>query len=143
MKTQQERAGYIVRLYQKLNPDTKVDSNTTIKNTTIWRLCETSGGPFQRIRKWTEAKVNALEGNVVINDFREQVDENFRLFEGRQKKYGDSWKVLTIPAIANLVEMKMHRIANMDIKDIDPKIEDEFRDGANYCVFGLLKLLNK
>lgn len=65
------------------------------------------------------------------------------LMISRNKKYGDSWKVLTIQSIANLIEMKMHRIANMDTKNLDPKIEDEFSDACNYAIFGLIKLNQK
>jgi len=141
MNTQKERAAYIVELYQKLNPEKKITSNTEIKNTTIWRLCETNGGPFQRIKSWCETKVNELEGHEDINLFKQESDKNFELFRSRHIKYGDSWKVLSVQSIANLIEMKMHRISNM--QDLDPKVEDELRDVANYACFGLLKYLHK
>ena len=66
--------------------------------------------------------------------------EAHTLMVGRNDKYGDSWKVLTLQSIANLVEMKMHRIARMDSKNLDPKILDEFTDGLNYCAMGVAAL---
>lgn len=141
MRTQSERAVYIVSLFQKLNPDKEINRNTEIKNTTIWKLCETTGGPFQRIKKWAEDKVNKLEGNELYTDFKNEMDKNYQLFEGRSKKYGNSWQVMKVQSIANLCEMKLHRISNMDT--LEPKIEDELRDTANYMIFALLKLTKK
>ncbi len=60
------------------------------------------------------------------------------LMEERNLKYGDSWRVLTIPSVANLIEMKMHRIANLPAGA--PKTRDEFMDTINYACMGLLKL---
>lgn len=64
--------------------------------------------------------------------------EAFDLMKSRNTKYGDSWKVLSIQSLANLCEMKLHRIANLD--KVEPKIYDELIDTLNYMVFGLLKL---
>jgi hypothetical protein len=140
MTTQKERADYIVSLYQKLNPEKKISANSEIKNTTIWRLCETTGGPFQRIKKWCEQKIENLEGGEDVDLFKQEMSKNFELFKGRNKKYGDSWKVMRVQSIANLCEMKLNRISNMD--KLEPKIEDELRDVSNYMIFALLKLIH-
>lgn len=68
------------------------------------------------------------------------MEEAHILMVGRNDKYGDSWKVLTLQSIANLVEMKMHRIARMNSQNLDPKILDEFTDGLNYCAMGIAAL---
>lgn len=68
-------------------------------------------------------------------------DECLKLVKGRNKKYSNSWKVLTIKSIANMCEMKMNRFRKLDVKDV--KAEDEFKDTINYCVFALWKLKNK
>lgn len=62
----------------------------------------------------------------------------FQLMVGRNGAYGDSWKVLSIQSIANLIEMKMNRIARLG--EADAKTEDEFMDVVNYAIFGLLKM---
>lgn len=66
--------------------------------------------------------------------------ECLSLMRARNAKYGNSWKVLTIQSIANLIEMKMHRIANMNAQELDVKILDEFMDAINYAIFALMKL---
>ena len=79
----------------------------------------------------------------IERDAQEQFGKCFDLMMSRNKKYGNSWRVLTIQSIANLIEMKMHRIANMSIQSLDPKTEDEFVDAANYAIMGLMKLNEK
>jgi len=79
--------------------------------------------------------------DVEMDQMKEIVDNCHQLMRSRNAKYGDSWKVLSIPSMANLSEMKLHRIANM--ANIDPKVEDELIDVINYCTFALWKLKNK
>ncbi len=69
---------------------------------------------------------------------REEFEKCLSLMLERNEKYGDSWKVLTIPSLANLIEMKMHRIANLPSGA--SKTNDEFQDTVNYALMGLLKL---
>lgn len=69
---------------------------------------------------------------------KEEFDRCFELMKSRNKAYGNSWKVLSVQAIANLMEMKMNRIAKLG--EIDTKVLDEFQDCANYAIFALLKL---
>lgn len=64
--------------------------------------------------------------------------EACHLMISRNKKYGDSWKVLSVQSIANLCEMKLNRIAKLG--EVDAKTEDELIDTLNYMVFGLIKL---
>lgn len=164
---QSQRIAYMIGLWERLNPGAIGTLSTTINNTTIGRLCETSGGPYQRVITWLEKKVDELSfpvetseslaskglldseyRNMLLEDRpktdMEQADLEFQkcfeLMQGRNTKYGDSWKVLSVQSIANLIEMKMHRIANMNAKELDPKIEDEFIDAVNYGIFGLIKL---
>lgn len=156
---QSQRIAYMIGLWEKVN-GCEGNLSTRINNTTIGRLCETSGGPYQRVITWLEKKVDELSmpeknepeeseyRNALLEDKpytdMEKADKEFQkcfeLMQGRNAKYGDSWKVLSVQSIANLIEMKMHRIANMDTKDLDPKIEDEFIDAVNYGIFGLIKL---
>lgn len=67
-KTPRDRIDYVVRMYKKLNPELDVTSKTTIKNTTIEELCKFDGGPYQRIKKWLEGK---LEEKPVLQTIRE------------------------------------------------------------------------
>lgn len=69
---------------------------------------------------------------------RDLFEECLQLMLERNAKYGDSWRVLTIPSLANLAEMKLHRIANLPPGA--PKTKDEFMDTVNYALMGLLKL---
>lgn len=166
---QSQRIAYMIGLWEKVNPGCEGTLSTTINNTSIGRLCETAGGPYQRVITWLEKKVDELSSSVesepeemlaskglLDSEYRnalledkpytdmEKADKEFQkcfeLMQGRNAKYGDSWKVLSVQSIANLIEMKMHRIANMNTKDLDPKIEDEFIDAVNYGIFGLIKL---
>jgi len=104
------------------------------------------------MKNWLEEKVESLSSPLQDEerDLREEVgltdmdlarkefSRCFKLMQGRNEKYGDSWKVLSIQSIANLIEMKMHRIANLP--EGAPKTEDEFQDAVNYSIFALLKL---
>jgi len=82
-----------------------------------------------------------MQKNKMPERFQEQQKKAFDLMMSRNKKYGDSWKVLSIQSIANLCEMKMNRIAKLG--EIDAKTEDEFFDIINYACFALIKLNNK
>lgn len=72
-----------------------------------------------------------------MKQFKQILDSCYKLMLSRNKKYGNSWQVLSIPTIANLIEAKMNRISKLGL---DAKIEDEFIDAINYSVFGLIKL---
>jgi len=71
-------------------------------------------------------------------EIRAQFENCLKIMLERNEKYGDSWKVLTLPSLANLIEMKMHRIANLPSGA--PKTLDELQDTVNYALMGLLKL---
>lgn len=157
---QSQRIAYMIGLWERMNPGCEGTLSTTINNTSIGRLCETAGGPYQRVITWLEKKVDETsmseKSEPIESEYRSMLLEDrtltdmekadrefqkcFELMQGRNAKYGDSWKVLSVQSIANLIEMKMHRIANMDTKDLNPKIEDEFIDAVNYGIFGLIKL---
>lgn len=145
MNTQKERAQYIVELYQKLNPEKKITSNTEIKNTTIWRLCEYNGAPFQRIKSWCEKKVGELEKTKIINEDMKLTEEQFenckKLMNSRNQKYGDSWKRLRLNSIIDLMIMKLDRCQKQELDD--HAIEVELEDVVNYGVFGLTKIRNE
>ena len=144
MDSQVSRSAYIVEMYRKITRDETINSNTQIKNTSIWRLCQSNGPAYQRIKSWCESKIIELQNQDPVNEDMKEAWEEFvkcyNLMKGRNTKYGDSWKVLTIQSLANLIEMKMHRIANMNSQQLDPKIEDEFIDTINYGIFGLIKI---
>lgn len=143
---QESRINYIIEMYKKINPTDVINKYTTIKNTSIEKLCEFNGGAYNRIREWMESKIFELQTPIIKDDdiikFKEEMNKCFELFKSRNKKYGSSWKALTMSSIANLIEMKMNRIANMDIEKLNPKIEDEFIDACNYAIMGLMKLNN-
>ncbi len=147
----QERINYLVSLLYELDPEGIYDGDYKIKNATLDSICEYPGGGYFRIKSWLEKKVEEKQ-NELGEKFtpksdmelaREQFQKCFELMQSRNKKYGDSWKVLTIQSLANLCEMKLHRIANMQSDNLDPKIEDELVDTANYMIFALIKLTNK
>jgi predicted nucleic acid-binding Zn-ribbon protein len=112
-------------------------------------ICEKCGKVFNQEVNWDESfeklcpecyankelKLQELQENK--KEFREILDTAFMLFEERNEKYGNSWEVLTIQSTANLIEMKMNRIATLGI---ETKTEDEFIDTINYAVMGILKL---
>lgn len=79
--------------------------------------------------------------NEDMSEAEKIYNEAFELMKSRNLKYWDSWRVLSIQSIANLCEMKLHRISNLD--KLEPKIYDELIDTLNYMVFALLKLNNK
>lgn len=145
-----------MKLLQNITPDEVVEPETKIKGTPIKKLCEYNAGGYQRVIAWLESQQPKEEGNiktaaellkteastVLTNemDVMETLSKDaHNVMTERSKKYGDSWKVLTIQSIANLIEMKMNRIANMRNENLDPKIEDEFIDAINYAKMGLYK----
>lgn len=134
---QADRIRYIVSMFQVINPKDVITPETKIKNTTIERLCEYDMPPYRRIKEWCEKKTLELQGQNQHLEFKKILDQAFETFKGRNEKYGDSWKVLSISSTANLIEMKMNRIARLGT---DAKTEDEFIDTINYAVMGILKL---
>lgn len=141
-RTPRDRTDYIVRMYKLINGE--ANPSTLIKNTSIADLCKFDSGPYQRIKSWCEKKIEEIEKNnkpklnLDMIEAEQLYKQCFELMKSRNEKYGDSWKVLTIPSLANLCEMKLHRIANLP--EGAPKTEDELMDTVNYCIFGLLKL---
>jgi len=149
------RINLIVSMYQELNDlqgtDIRVGRDTLFNNVTIEKLCEYGGPGYFRVLNWLQQKVGEARNskkeedaeNIDMNLASQEFKKSFELMKSRNKKYGDSWKVLSIPSIANLCEMKLNRISNMDIENLDPKIEDELRDTMNYMAFALIKLNQK
>jgi hypothetical protein len=71
-------------------------------------------------------------------EFVEEILEECKeLMNERNQKYGDSWRTLSIQSTANLIEMKMNRVARLGL---DAKIKDELQDSINYAIFALYKL---
>lgn len=79
-----------------------------------------------------------MKESIDVDEVRVLFEKCLALMIERNEKYGDSWKVLTVPSIANLIEMKLHRVANLPSGA--PKVEDEFMDTVNYALMALLKL---
>ena len=73
--------------------------------------------------------------------FKEILKECYEVMMSRNKSYGQSWRVLSVKSIANLIEMKMNRISQLP--EGAPKAVDEFRDVLNYSCFALMKLREK
>ena len=85
-----------------------------------------------------EYSKESLEDQELRKNATEIQKNALELMMWRNVKYWDSWKVLTIQSLANLCEMKLHRIARL--WEMEAKTEDELIDVMNYCVFGLMKL---
>ena len=135
------RVQYVMEMYQKINPNEEITSQTKIKGTTIEKLCEFDAGGYQRVKMWCEDKLNSRERDSEIEIIAKEFQRCFQLMKSRNEKYGNSWKVLSVPSIANLIEMKMNRIAKLGAEA--PKTEDELMDSINYAIFALLKFTKK
>lgn len=146
-KDQQYRLEYLINGLKKIegqnNKDVIIDKDTKLRGTTLEKLSLYNGPAFNRVSSWIKEKLDEIgtpNQPTETTLFRNKMQECFDLFKSRNNKYGDSWKVLSLQSVANLIEMKMHRVANMSTQQIDPKIKDEFQDSVNYAVMGLLKL---
>jgi len=149
-----ERLSKLISLFSKIE-GVKISEDYQVRGTTLRKLAETNGGGYQRVLKWAEGKVAPkvpktrleTETPALIDpemmEMKNQLKGAWEVMVGRNTKYGDSWKVLSIPSMANLIEMKMHRIANMTEKDLNPKIIDEAVDAINYSAMILFKLKEK
>lgn len=100
---------------------------------------------FESLMKYYQDKLKECRSsNIGISDEKLKIKaieiqkKALDLMMSRNDKYWDSWKVLTIPSLANLCEMKLHRIARL--WEIDAKTEDELIDTLNYMIFWLIKL---
>ncbi len=56
-----DRIQTMIKLYQKLNPDIKVDKDTKINNATISNICKYEGEVYYRVKRWCEEKVSKLK----------------------------------------------------------------------------------
>lgn len=136
---QRERMEYLITLYQKLKPEEKITSDTTIRNTPIWKLAQTDGGPYQRIKKWLEDKNAELTKDD--DPFTQILTECISVMKERNQSYGESWRVMSVESMANLCEMKLNRVSKLGAQNA--KTKDELIDTINYCVFSLIKLSEK
>lgn len=59
-----------------------------------------------------------------------------QLLVQRNRKYGDSYKLLRFDSIVDLMLMKLVRIRKLGR---DSKVNDELKDILNYCFFAWLK----
>lgn len=144
-----ERLAKLINLFSKIE-GVKVTGDYVVRGTSLKKLAETNGGGYQRVLKWAEGKVpkktpepTPLPVGPEMMEMKNQLKGAWEVMVGRNAKYGDSWKVLSIPSMANLIEMKMHRIANMTEKELNPKIIDEAVDAINYSAMILYKLKEK
>lgn len=135
-----DRIKYICEMMDKIEPGVNHTKDSKIKNAKIESLCKVyyphMKGPYQRIRDWCESKIPKELDD--IEKAAKEFQRCFELMKSRNQKYGDSWKVLSVQSVANLIEMKMHRIANLG--ELEAKTEDELMDTVNYGIFALLKL---
>ncbi len=136
--TPYDRMKYICSMMDQIEPGIKHGFDYKIKGTHIETLCKFYipgvKGPYQRIRDWCESKTQ----NQDMIQAKKVMDECYELMKGRNESYGQSWKVLSIRSIANLIEMKMNRIS--ELPEGAPKTEDELKDALNYIIFALIKL---
>lgn len=154
---QDQRMAHMIQLYEQLNPGEVVDGSTTINKTSISRLCETAGGPYQRVIAWLEKKLNSLpkeseylnyltkEENPFEGTDMDQASVEFQkcfdLMKSRNAKYGDSWKQLRLSSVIDLMIMKLDRCQKQVLDD--KAIEVELEDVVNYGIFGLIKIRHK
>ncbi len=147
MEGKKQRVEYLTSLLYELDPEGFYDETYRIKNATLDSICQYPGPGYMRVKSWLENKTlkkRGEENQSNNNDMelaREQLQKCFELMQSRNKSYGSSWKCLSIQSIANLIEMKMNRIAKLG--EIDAKTQDEFQDCLNYACFGLIKINNK
>lgn len=143
-----ERLAKLISLFSKIE-GARVTGDYVVRGTSLKKLAETNGGGYQRVLRWAESKVpkskkdpepTSLPVPPEMAEMKNQLKAAWEVMLGRNAKYGDSWKVLSIPSMANLIEMKMHRIANMTEKELNPKIIDEAVDAINYSAMILYKL---
>lgn len=144
-----DRLNKLISLFSKIE-GTKITGDYVVRGTSLRKLAETNGGGYQRVLKWAESKIpkkapepTPLPVPPEMQEMKNQLKAAWEVMLGRNAKYGDSWKVLSIPSMANLIEMKMHRIANMNEKELNPKIIDEAVDAINYSAMMLYKLKEK
>lgn len=147
MTTTTEAIKHMCKLYEQVTwtpattETTRWRSGDPKQNPTIAKIATSIGGR-QRFIDRHESKIKSkIKETTTVAEMDEMetiLKECLDLMKQRNAKYWDSWKVLSIPSIANLCEMKLHRIANM--KSIDPKVEDELMDTINYCCFALYSL---
>ena len=144
-----DRLNRLISLFSKIE-GVKVTEDYIVRGTSLRKLAETNGGGYQRVLKWAEGKVPKkasepapIPVNPEMQELKMIHKHCWEVMNGRNQKYGSSWKVLTIQSIANLIEMKMTRIANMAEQNLDPKLVDEFVDASNYAVMALKKLQDK
>lgn len=146
----QDRIDYICKLYAQVNPEGIIGPDTLIKNTTISKLCEVNGGPYQRIKKWCEDTLQKREVehiqkkpelSVDMEKASEQFHKCFELMKSRNLKYGDSYTKLRTNSIIDLMLMKLDRCQKQELDD--HAMEVEIEDVVNYGIFCLMNIRNK
>lgn len=140
-----ERLDYLLSLYHQLEPEKMIDGNTTMKGTSLARLAEVGGAPYNRVKTWLEStlkKRNEAASVVLLNEDMKNAKEQFRncfaLMQSRNKKYGTSWKRLRPNSIVDLMIMKLDRCQKQQLDN--KAIEVEIEDVVNYGIFCLMYL---
>ena len=133
----------VLGLHQKVTWKKASPKDVRAKGVTLEKISYATDWWYERYINRAQKKIKEKrEVDVKIDDDMKLAWEVFReafdLMKGRNKKYGDSRKVMNIQAIANLCEMKLNRIAQLGT--LDTKVRDEFLDIINYGIFALITL---
>jgi hypothetical protein len=76
-----------------------------------------------------------------MKEAQEQFNKCYELMKSRNSKYGNSYKMLRLNSIIDLMLMKLDRCQKQELDD--HAIEVELEDCINYGIFGLMKIRNK
>lgn len=136
------RLNDVLDLYYQATGETKSPQDVWAKNTTFEKIAFSRDWAYERFVNWAQKKIaerRATKKNLAwdAEEIRKVFNEAYQLMMSRNQKYWDSWKVMSVQAIASLCEMKLNRIAQL--WELEAKTADELIDTLNYMVFALIK----
>jgi len=88
-----------------------------------------------------------LPPEVALQYYDQQVAQTRALMMAKNHDYGEAWRQMRIPAITDLILMKLLRLRQLEERQgqtiVSEGVEGNYRDIVNYAIFALILLQEK
>ena len=85
-----------------------------------------------------------LSAEEALHEFDKQADKAFQLMEKKNHDYGEAWRDMRIPSLADMILQKILRVKQIEDNAgqtlVSEGVEANYLDMINYAAFALIKM---
>ncbi len=85
-----------------------------------------------------------LSAEEALHEFDKQADKAFKLMEKKNHDYGEAWRDMRIPSLADMILQKILRVKQIEDNAgqtlVSEGVEANYLDMINYAAFALIKM---